>query len=227
MKDIMCGVKLLITRLLTDKLPLLPVIFILMMSMPSVLEAQAAVPPTAIMELKDGYLLVRIPTYKAKIDTLTAMTHRAKDPKDKAQLEKQLQEAISKRDTLLSDYVNAFKLNYHFSQVAYFFDYDARDLNKASYYNMDSERIPMNDLIGQKIFYLYFERTPESKMDALVIHDRFGGRIPNPFPNNFTLGGINTIFLKISDKKLPMWRIRKMDKAFFKYYAAVKLETSS
>lgn len=224
MKDIKCGVKVLITSFLRDKLPLLPVLFMLFGSMPSFLCAQAAVPATAIMELKDGYLLVRMPTYKSKIDTLGAMTRRAQDPKDKARLEKQLQEAIAKRDTLLQDYVNAFKLNYHFSKVAYFFDYDARDLNTASYYNMDGERIAVGDLSEKKLFYLYFERTPESKMDALIIHDRFGGRIPNPFPNNFTQGGINFLFLKMSDKKFPMWRVGKMDKAFFKYYATVKSE---
>ena len=227
MKDIMCGVRLLITSFLVDKLPLLPVLIILLSSMPSILEAQGAVPPTAILELKDGYLLVRMPTYKGKIDTLTAMTHRAQDPKDKARLEKQLQDAIAKRDILLQDYVNAFKLNYHFSKVAYFFDYDARNLNTASYYNMDGERIAVGDLSEQKLFYLYFDRTSDSKMDALVIHDRFGGRIPSPFPNNFTQGGINFLFLKISDKKFPMWRIGKMDKAFFKYYASVKVSSES
>ena len=224
MKDIMCDVRLLITSFLRSKLPFLPVLFLLASSLPSVLVAQSAVPATAIMELKDGYLLVRMPTYKGKIDTLGAMTSRAKDPKDKARLEKQWQEAIGKRDTLLQDYINAFKLNYHFSKVAYFFDYDARNLNTASYYNMDGERIAVGDLSEQKLFYLYFERTPESKMDALIIHDRFGGRIPKPFPNNFTQGGINFLFLKISDKKFPMWRIGKMDKAFFKYYSFVKNE---
>ena len=221
MKDISCGVKLLITRLWRDKLALLPLLMMLQLSFPQSLSAQAAIPATAIMELKDGYLLVRMPTYKSKIDTLTAMTQRAQDPKDKARFEKLLQDAIGERDTLLSDYVKAFKLNYHFSKVAYYFDYDGHNLNTASYYNMDGERIAVGDLSDQHLFYLYFERTAESAMDALVIYDRFGGRLPNPFPNNFTRTGVNFLFLKISDKNFPMWRVGKMDKSLFRYYETV------
>ena len=220
--DIKCCVKFLITRLLQGKLLLIPVLSILLSAGPSILVAQAAIPPTAIMELKDGYLLIRMPANKPKIDTLEAMTKRAKDPKDKARLEEQWQEAIGERDTLVSDYITAFKVNYHFSKVAYFFDYDGRDLNTASYYNLDGERISIGDLSEFKLFYLHFERTSESKMDALVIHDRFGGRVPNPFPNDFTQGGINVLFLKLSGKKFPTWRVGKMDKALFKYYESVK-----
>ena len=224
MMDIKCCVKFLITRLLRDKLLLLPVLSLLNYTIPSNLSAQAAIPPTAIMEMKEGYLLVRLPANKPKIDTLEAMTKRAKDPKDKARLETLWQEAIEERDTMQSDYINALKVNYHFSKVAYFFDYDGRDLKTASYYKLDGERISLDELDEYKLFYLYFERTSESKMDALVIHDRFGGVIPKPFPNNFTQGGINVLFLKLSGKKFPTWRVGKMDKALFKYYEAVKSE---
>ena len=74
----------------------------------------------SIKELKEGSLIVRFPAYRAKIDTLTAMASRTSDPKNKARLEKQLQETIEERDTLLADYVEAFKTHYNFSKVAYY-----------------------------------------------------------------------------------------------------------
>ena len=43
------------------------------------LQAQTADPATSIRELKNGYLIVRMPAFKAKIDTLRAMVTRSSD----------------------------------------------------------------------------------------------------------------------------------------------------
>ncbi len=218
MKDIREVVMFLITGLKTYKLPILAGLFILPTLATAPLQAQSPDPAIAIKELKEGYLLVRMPAYKAKIDTLKSLANRTDDPSKKASLEKQLQAVMDERDTLLSDYVSAFKNKYLFSRVAYFFDFDARDLNKATYYNLEGEKISVGDLSEQSLFYLLFERTQESKMDALVIYDRTLRLIPKPFPNNFTRGGINFLFLGISEKNFPAWRVGKLNKRLFQYW---------
>jgi hypothetical protein len=180
--------------------------------LPSQLLCQAPDPFASIKDLKEGTLIVRFPASKAKIDTLTSMAARTKDPKNKERLEKELKETIEERDTLFADYMEAFKLFYDFSTLAYFFDYDSKDLNTANYYNLDGERIAVADLSEKPIFYLLFDRTEESKLDALSIYNRYMKKIPSPFPNEFTRGGINFLFLKISDKKFPSWRVKKINK---------------
>jgi hypothetical protein len=173
---------------------------------------------TQILELREGTLIVRIPAFKAKIDTLQAMSLRAQEPNQKARIKKQLQEAIDKRDTLRSDYVKAFKNQFHFSKVAYFMDYDGHDLNLATYYNLDQERISVADLAEKPIFYLHFERTEESRIDALILYDRYLNLVQSPFPNNFTRGGINFLFLRISEKNFPAWRVNRIDRSLFKFW---------
>jgi len=218
MKDISCNVRFLITKLRTPKLLIMMIFFILAAWRPITVYGQAPDPVASIKDLKEGYLLVRLPAYKAKIDTLTAMSARSTDEKRKKRLDDQLREAIEERDTLLADYVDAFKNVYHFSKVAYFFDYDGRDLNTANYYNLDGDRIAVADLSEGPLFYLYFERTEVDAQDALVVYNRYIKKIPDPFPNDFMRGGINFLFLKLSDKKFPTWRVSRMDKKFYKYW---------
>ncbi len=179
--------------------------------------AQSIEPETCIKELRKGTLIIRIPTNKPKIDTLTAMVSRSTDPAKKDRLEKQLNEAIEERDSLFADYMFAFKNNFDFCTVGYMYDYDAKDLNTAHYYNLEEQEIAVADLSEKPLFYLYFERTTDSKIDALVVYNRSIRQIPGPFPNNFSRGGLNIIFLKLSGKNFPFWRVGKMNDQFHKY----------
>lgn len=187
------------------------------------LAAQAPDPASSIKNLHQGVLIVRFPTYSAKIDTLKAMISRSREENNKQRLQKWLKETMETRDTLLHDYIQAFRQHYHFSQVAYFYDVDAHDLDNAVYYNLDGKRLAPGDLADKPLFYLYFERTEESKIDALVIYNRQLKRIPRPFPGTFSRGGINFLFLKIAEKNFPAWRVSKMHKSLVRYYNAVML----
>ena len=207
MKDIRGNVRFLITSLLVKVIMLTGAVWPV-----SPAYGQAPDPKTSIKELKEGTLIIRFPGYKAKIDTLTTMASRTNDPKNKERLEKQRQQTIEERDTLLADYVEAFKMYYDFSGVAYYFDYDGRDLNTTTYYNLDGERTAVADLSERPIYYLFFDRTEDTKLDALSIYNRYLKKIPKPFPNEFTRGGINFLFLKISDNKFPSWRVKKINK---------------
>lgn len=197
-------------------------VVVLLGSQSASLSGQTPEPVRAIRELREGTLVIRFPAYKPKIDTLTAMSARAKDPKQKARIDKQLQQAIGERDTLFAQYTEAFRTKYHFSEVAYYFDYDGRDLNKANYYHLDGHRLAVADLSEKPLYYAFFDRTEENKMDALVIYNRFLQKVPRPFPNDFTRGGINVLFIGISDKKFPMWRVDRMNKRLFAYWETYK-----
>ncbi len=184
--------------------------------------SQSLDPATCIKDLEKGTLIIRIPTNKTKIDTLTAMVSRSKDPKSKERLEKELNQTIEERDSLFADYIYAFNNSFDYCKVGYIFDYDARDLNTASYYNLESEEISVADLSDKPLYYLYFERTTDSKIDALVMYNRNLQKIPNPFPNDFSRGGLNTIFLKLSGNSFAVWRVERINKQLHRYLEQVK-----
>ncbi|MEO6133118.1 MAG: hypothetical protein ABIQ02_14850 [Saprospiraceae bacterium] len=198
-------------------------IWILILSINSLipLNAQAVDPVLSIRQLKEGYLLVRMPSFKGKIDTLKAMITRTSDHSSKARLEKLLHEATQERDTLMADYTRAFKEFYKFSKSGYYYDYEGLDLNITTIHDMDGSLLHREEISMNPVFYLFFERTGDGRLDALVIHDAEGLIIPSPFPNNFMRGGINFLFLKISGKKFASWRIDKMNKKLNKFWKAV------
>src|SRR3990170_7948685 len=68
-------------------------------------------PIKGIRELKEGYLLIRFPAFKSKIDKLNSMIAKAEE-KDKMRLQKMLDSAIYERDSVRQDYIDAFK-NYY------------------------------------------------------------------------------------------------------------------
>jgi len=199
-------------------------IFGLFMSVIHISKAQGTLSDVSILNLHEGYLIVRFPTYKSKIDTLTSMVARSTDEGAKKRLQKSLEDTKAERDTFINSYTRAFRSEYTFSKNAYFMDSDARNLNTASYYNMDGERISVGDLSETKLFYLYFERTEDSKIDAMVIYDRMQVKLRSPFPNNFAQSGLNLFFVKLSTKKFPVWRVGKMNKRLWKYYHEVKMD---
>jgi len=200
-------------------------IFSLFLSEIHITKAQGAFTDLAITNLHDGYLIVRFPTYQSKIDTLNSLIARSSDEGTKKRLQKSLDDTIIDRDTFINQYSMAFKAKYNFSKVAYFYDKDARNLNTASYYNMDGERISVGDLSESKLFYLYFERTEDSKIDAMVIYDQMQQKLRSPFPNNFAQAGFNFLFIGISTHNYPYWRIDKMNKRLWKYFNEVKMNS--
>ena len=191
------------------------------------LHAQGMEPAEAIKALREGYLIIRLPSYRAKIDTLESIILRTQDSNNRHRLERLLNETIETRDSLQAGYLRAFSNHYHFSKVAYVYDYDARNLEKATFFNLNGNSLNRAEFAGVPIFYLYFERTAESKIDGLVIYDQQLKIVPRPFPNNFTRSGLNLLFLKISDKNFPAWRVSKMQKQLIKYYNAVRMVEES
>lgn len=205
----------------TYKIVILTVIVVLSINSVHTIQAQTLDPGQAIRDLKEGFLIIRIPAYRAKIDTLQAMISRSGDSSTQARLQKLLNEAIGERDSLFSDYTKAFREEYNFSKVSYYFDYEGRHISAAHFYHLDGTPMPKDEFDLKRVFYLYFERTNESHIDALVIYDVEGKAVPAPFPNNFTRGGFSFLFAKLSDKKFPSWQVGKINKKLIKFWKEV------
>jgi hypothetical protein len=184
-------------------------------------QLQVPNPEQAIIDLKEGYLIVRMPTSKAKIDTLTARAARTTDPDAKLQLQKQLDDAIEERDTLMADYTKAFRELYTFSNSAYYLDYEGRDLNITPFYHMDGSLMSKEEINQKPVFYLFFDRAEDGNTDLLIIRNMEGKEIPPPFPNRFSRSGINFLFLKVSERTFADWRVEKMNKRLQKYWKQV------
>lgn len=175
-------------------------------------------PDSSIHQLKNGYLIVRLPSYKNKIDTLQNMIARAEEGAGKKRLSSLLTEAIEQRDSTRSDYMNAFRQYYNFSKVAFIMDYDSRQKSKGRYFGFADEPVSIDVISSEPVYYLHFERTTDSKIDAVVIYDAEQRRIPRPFPNNFARGGISFLFVSVEGKSFAEWRVKKMNKQLHKFY---------
>ncbi|MEO5905961.1 MAG: hypothetical protein ABIQ11_04510 [Saprospiraceae bacterium] len=210
-------------KLLLKGMPVLPGLCVVALVISSIsgISAQDMDVVNAIRELKDGYLIVRMPSSRAKIDTLTQMVNRSKDPGDKVKLQKMLKEASEERDSLIADYTLAFKNRYNFSKVAYFMDYEVRDLPSAHFYTPDGSAVRWDDILKKPYYFLYFGRTDASKIDALIIHDSSGEIVPRPFPNNFSTGGFNVLVVKILEKSFADWRIGKINRKLHRFWDTV------
>lgn len=196
-------------------------IFFLPSIIPITISVQKPDPEESIQQLKTGYLLIRMPTQKAKIDTLTAMALRTQDLKNKERLEKELQKAKGERDSLMADYTRAFKNHYSFSQVAYYLDYEGKNLPNATFYDMDHQKVDIQSIKQLPIFYLFFESTSDSRQEALVIYNNENKIVPPPFPNNFSLGGFNSLFLSLMGQSYAEWRVKKIQKQLNYFYQDV------
>ncbi len=183
--------------------------------------SQTLEPVTSIRELRDGYLIVRFPSMKSKIDTLQSMARQATDPATKTRLEKVLNETTEQRDATIREYTDAFRTQYNFSKVAFFMDYESRDLSKAQFQTIEGKTVTWEQINTSPVYFLYFERTEESKIDALVVYNNEGKIVPRPFPNNFTRGGFSFLFLKFTERSIPDSKVKNINKRFYKFWEDV------
>ena len=184
---------------------------------------QAQDPDTAIHQLKEGILIVRLPSFKNKIDTLQNLLAKTAEGPQKKRLAILLSEAIEERDSTRADYMGAFRDHYNFSKVAFVMDHDFRDPERAAYFGTDGASLSTGSFRNVPIYYLFFERTDESGIDALVIYDREHRRIPPPFPNNFIQGGLGFLFISLEGKSFANWRVKKLNKKLRKFYKYARI----
>ncbi|MEO1513623.1 MAG: hypothetical protein AAFV95_01380 [Bacteroidota bacterium] len=145
----------------------------------------------AIKELKDGVLIVRLPSKHRKIEQLTQLLDNDKLSKRKRKrMQKLLDQAIEQRDRDGEGIWDAYTKNYDFSEL--YFTYDTstvhlkNGLQSGFFLNAQKEVDPSISLAGRP-FYLVGkgkvrERENSPGLDAFVILDKDFKRMKGPFP---------------------------------------------
>lgn len=154
----------------------------------------------AIVDLRDGALVLRLTTYHNKITKLEELLAKPDmNEKDRKRLEKDLETTIRERDQYNTELVASFGTHYRFSAVYFMHDTSSVLLKsgKKSGFLLDQNlKIDPNITITQDSFFVIYsgtlEATNSSGMEALIIMDSRFEVLPSPFPyyvktNNFWL----------------------------------------
>ena len=205
-------------------------VFALMCSMAG-LDAQEGMTDTTgltaaeqhIILLKEGTLLVRIPSKARKIETYQAVLDTATlDDKDRERMEKQLAKTIEESERFALDVARAIDSVYAFSDYAFYFDKDTRQI-------MSGEKLPyQSDLetsieldLSLPIYILTIGHTPEMSIEGYVIVGPDMEELPRPFPATVTRGGFRGIFAPVFNWKAEVKHIQALNNNLLSYHRKV------
>lgn len=178
-----------------------------------------------IEALRQGILLLRLPTDQNKLDTLEALRRRATSEKAILAIEKELATTIADRDRRTRAYTEALRSSYRFSRAAYVFDREAKDPESALIHFVTSAGdsvVRWSQVDPTRLFQLHFGQSSDAGIDALIVHDPEGRVPPEPFPSTFALGGFNSLWNGLVGAGHEMWRIRSINRRFASFYLGVQ-----
>ena len=170
----------------------------------------------AILDLKEGVLLVRFASNENKMEALKKSMANAKTRTDSASLERELQRTKEDAARLQTNVIKAMETQFKFCDYAFFFDRDTRAVRQGAgpVYGPDL-RTEIKLDPDQSRYIMYTGRTPEMSIDGFVIVDSELETIPRPFPGVISRSGFAAIFG--NDEK----HIRRLNKKLEKQYANV------
>ena len=171
----------------------------------------------AILELKDGILLIRFAANEKKLEALEKSLANARTSADSVSLNREVQRTVEDASQLQNDVVAAMNAEFGFCDYAFFFDKDTRSVREGGgpVYGPDLKTEVRID--PDKVSYIkYVGRTPEMSINGFVIVDSNLENIPRPFPGTISRSGFSAIFG--NDQK----HIRRLNKKLEKYYDSAK-----
>jgi len=178
-----------------------------------------------IGELRQGILVLRLPTDQNKIDTLESLRRRATGEKARKAIDKELAATIAGRDRRTEAYTKALREAYRFSKAAYVFDREVMHPESALLHFITpagDSVVRWSQVDPSRMFQLHFDHTPDSGIEALIVHGPDGRIPPDPFPSIFLLGGFNSFWNGLMGTGHEMWRIRSINKQFASFYLGVE-----
>lgn len=196
----------------------IPVCFALLFAISSV-SGQTFPADSAILGLKEGILVIRLPMQERKLTHLRNGLEKATDPKSRTKWEKLIRKTEDEKNEMVRDYTKAFKDHYTFSSFAFVYDNEIRDMILRDT-TMNALSTPF--MSKDKMFYLFFERTDDSKSNAMIIHSPDKRAIRNPFPSTYATGGINKLWSGLTGSNFAESRVKVVDKKLKHYYAYVQ-----
>ena len=175
-----------------------------------------------IVKLKNGILLVRLPSNARKIEAIQTMLDTADlDQKDQEKLVKLLETTMAETEDFNSTVIEGFSERYDFSDVGYFYDSDSRLIKSGEKRPFDSDLKTPKSIDTEATWYiLSIGNTPGMSIKGYVVLDTNLDPLPRPFPATVTRGGFNAIvelFTNDPEKR----NIERLNKKLHKYYDSV------
>ncbi len=157
-------------------------------------------PTTAIRELKNGILIVRLTSEFKKIKELNRILEEGDiSPQTKMNLPNKIQKIIEERDAENSSWITYFENEYNFSDVYFAYDTLRKEAllgndGKNCFLNKSFRINPSLSLDGRKFLMLYKETLPDSGAEAVVFRDASFQQLSNPFPYYVKTTGFMLVF---------------------------------
>ena len=138
----------------------------------------------AIKELNEGVLIVSIPTFQKKIDTLKHLLKQDISEREEAFLNSELEKTEKYRNIAPQQIQEAFGVNYNFSRVLFMYDTSSIYLRKGNYNNIFLNENTNTNLEEENFFILKpgVLRTSNRYKNAIIVDKHFTPLEP-PFPN--------------------------------------------
>ncbi|MBK9722785.1 MAG: hypothetical protein IPO78_14400 [Saprospiraceae bacterium] len=194
------------------------------------LQAQVAqnkmINETPIRILKSGVLLVRLESMENKIQHLIkASLQEDCKSKCKEKIEKQILQLTLDRDAFNTEFIKAFKNNFKFCPVFFYYDKDQIALAQTNYsriYFLDSTQnnkfvanIPKDSLL-----ILKKDETPNSSNEGWLFQTADGVLLQNGFPY-ITVNNFKTLMNRLAStdhqKKNCIYLVKKLNKNLHQY----------
>jgi len=174
---------------------------------------------TAIKELKEGILIVTIPTFQKKIDTLESLIKREDNEKERLWLGEQLAKTKKESNLAPTQIQESFRLYYDFSEVLFMEDTSTTHLKSGNYKNIFLNQGNVN-LKGRNFFVHKPSvlRTSNLLRDATV--DKDFVPLEPPFPHIFRRRNSIKDYYDPKEKYVFGERyVKTLNRQFWNYYA--------
>lgn len=179
----------------------------------------ASTPSGHIVALSEGTLLIRLPTNRKKIQAIEeSLENPDLSDKSRERLNDMLEETRLETVQEQRAYAEAFESEYTFSDYAFFFDYDTPAVLEgwAPLYAGDLET--KTEIDGDQPWYiLSIGRTPDSRLDGLIILDDKLDIVPRPFPNNVITSGFAALRAWFAGDPPKQVYVRKLQKNLVRF----------
>jgi len=159
---------------------------------------------TAITNLKEGVLLIRLSSERRKLEELDRRIANDKlDAKSRERLKRLKKEVIEDRDKTNQEFVTAFSNEYDFSELFFFYDTASvslkRGVQEGIFLDKDMNLAPSISLEGRPFLVLRSGSLKEntSGLEALVIMDQEFEDLARPFPYYVRMRGIGHLLAKL------------------------------
>ena len=159
---------------------------------------------TAIANLKEGVLLIRLSSERRKLEELDRRIANDKlDTKSRERLKRLKKEVIEDRDKTNQEFVKAFASKYDFSEVFFFYDTASvslkRGVQEGVFLDEKMNLVPSMSLGGRPFLVLRSGSLKEntSGLEALVVMDEKFEDLARPFPYYVKMRGIGHLLAKL------------------------------